>query len=370
MKRIEVLENLRGFAALYVCLGHFLPVYITGKSSLLNLPFKFGQEAVMLFFLLSGFVIQYSFHSQSDASFKAYFIRRFRRIYPLFLLSLVLSYVAATLSARRVLPLDGRNLLGNLLMLHDFSAGKPGVWFNAYYGNGPLWSLAYEWWFYMMFYPIARFVPAPMQKYLVCLLSFVGLASYWAMPNQVGLYLMYFITWWTGAEIARTYCAGEKPDVKNQAVPLLLLSSICVLLFSTLLFEWKVLGRQLSFGIHPVLEFRHFAFSLIAALVALSLPRFGWQQLARLLMPFSVVAPVSYALYVLHTPLAIESTYLSFVDSVSLQITGYVLITISAVWFAEFPFQRYINRKIRTKSSRKTSRTVGKLPVAGAEVGT
>jgi peptidoglycan/LPS O-acetylase OafA/YrhL len=60
------------------------------KHGLLSFLFRFGQEAVMLFFLLSGFVIYYSFSLGKDKSFQGYFQRRWLRIYPIFIFALLI----------------------------------------------------------------------------------------------------------------------------------------------------------------------------------------------------------------------------------------------------------------------------------------
>ena len=57
--RLWKLEGVRGFAALYVLIHH-LSHPLIGQSGLKALPFRFGQEAVIVFFLISGFVIEYS----------------------------------------------------------------------------------------------------------------------------------------------------------------------------------------------------------------------------------------------------------------------------------------------------------------------
>jgi peptidoglycan/LPS O-acetylase OafA/YrhL len=56
---LHQLDSLRGFAAAYVVVHH---AHLAPQSAFGNLLF-FGQEAVILFFLLSGFVIHYSTHS-------------------------------------------------------------------------------------------------------------------------------------------------------------------------------------------------------------------------------------------------------------------------------------------------------------------
>ena len=95
--KLQKLEMLRGFAALYVFATHFVPARVLSKESGMGFVFRFGQEAVMLFFLLSGFVIYYSTAKQGDKSFRPYFARRLRRIYPIYLIALALSFASVTL---------------------------------------------------------------------------------------------------------------------------------------------------------------------------------------------------------------------------------------------------------------------------------
>lgn len=83
------LEAIRGAAALYVVLHHTIrDASVLGYD--LSFLFRFGQEAVILFFILSGFVIEYSFKRGSDKTFTTYFVKRLLRIY----IPLVLVYLA------------------------------------------------------------------------------------------------------------------------------------------------------------------------------------------------------------------------------------------------------------------------------------
>ena len=76
---IKKLNSIRAFAALYVMIAHLMLEIFKGSSFIFL--FKFGQEAVMLFFLLSGFVISISYFKNPNINFGSYFIKRFRRIY-------------------------------------------------------------------------------------------------------------------------------------------------------------------------------------------------------------------------------------------------------------------------------------------------
>lgn len=345
MNKIHALESVRGFAAVYVLLGHFfINRFSLGKFDLF---FRFGQEAVMLFFLLSGFVIYYSFQKQPEQPFRDYFRRRFVRIYPIFIVSLFISFLVLCLSRKMLAPFGVTQFLGNLFMMQDFSSGKPGVWFSTFNGNLPLWSLSYEWWFYMMFFPIVTLVEEDKQCWVVSSLALIGFLSYVKFPNQIGLFLNYFIIWWLGVEVAKIYAQGQKPTLSKLKTPLMLLTFFVLLHAANIIFNVKVLHVHPSFGIHPILEFRHFAFSLLVLLIALSMTRSSWAIANKILFPFSFLAPISYALYVLHYPLAVSGDYLTFVNSTLLRNILYLIITFVIAYVAEVPLQRLINQKFK-----------------------
>jgi peptidoglycan/LPS O-acetylase OafA/YrhL len=46
---------------------------------------------------------------------------------------------------------EWNTLLGNIFMLQDVISLKPNVISAVYMGNGVLWSLSYEWWFYILY---------------------------------------------------------------------------------------------------------------------------------------------------------------------------------------------------------------------------
>jgi peptidoglycan/LPS O-acetylase OafA/YrhL len=195
--KITKLESVRGFAAIYVMLSHLSSNYLRARHTWVGQPFRFAQEGVLLFFLLSGFVIYYSWHEHTGVkNFGHFFYKRFRRIYPIFVLSLVVAY-GVTCIAKGFQPPRFGELLRNLLMTQGFE-NDPGWQAHAYMDNGPLWSLSYEWWFYMMFYPLYRFVPEAAQKYVVLVLSLIGVAGAEIAPNIFFHILASFPLWWAG----------------------------------------------------------------------------------------------------------------------------------------------------------------------------
>jgi peptidoglycan/LPS O-acetylase OafA/YrhL len=59
-------------------------IFILGVN--IGFYFRFGSEAVIMFFILSGFVIKYSWEKSTDQSFKNYFYDGFKNLHPTLLL--------------------------------------------------------------------------------------------------------------------------------------------------------------------------------------------------------------------------------------------------------------------------------------------
>jgi peptidoglycan/LPS O-acetylase OafA/YrhL len=79
--RYEVLDGLRGVAAIVVVLYHLLESYPTG---LLKTYISHGYLAVDFFFALSGFVIGYAYDDRWDRmTLKSFFKRRIVRLHPM-----------------------------------------------------------------------------------------------------------------------------------------------------------------------------------------------------------------------------------------------------------------------------------------------
>jgi peptidoglycan/LPS O-acetylase OafA/YrhL len=94
--RFIELDSLRGIAASAVVFGHFFDLWsatrwhLWTERSPLRVLFA-GHEAVVLFFMLSGFVLSIPLSSERAPSYRVFLMRRFCRIY--------LPYVAAILAA-------------------------------------------------------------------------------------------------------------------------------------------------------------------------------------------------------------------------------------------------------------------------------
>tara|TARA_R110002096_G_scaffold285073_8_gene478902 strand:+ start:1227 stop:2282 length:1056 start_codon:yes stop_codon:yes gene_type:complete len=332
------LEAIRGLAAMYVAIGHTF-----GSATLV---LRFGQEAVIVFFLLSGFVIEYSHHHSHDKSFKGYFIKRVTRIYSVFVAMLVLCTV---LIQPDLMSLDFWRILGgNLLMLQDFEDGKPNVIVPTLFATA-LWSLHYEWWFYMLFYPISTYVEKRRQALLVSCVAIVSALIYVRFPEAVPRLTMYFLIWWVGVELAKSYITNGAVKIRDLRVPAI--STLTVLLILSLNIQlYRQSGETLKFGIHPVLEARHFLAAILTLVVALLWQRMNWIGFS-LLKIGVLIAPISYSLYISHQPLFVNAKYLNFVDNKSIENILYFLTLLSFCWATELKLYPAIRNKIKKAQS-------------------
>ncbi len=90
--KIKSLDGLRGIAAIFVFLCHMRNI---ASLPPLYTPYRFfeaGHEAVILFFILSGYVLTYS-QERYNISYAAYICRRIFRIYPTYYLSMIVGVV-------------------------------------------------------------------------------------------------------------------------------------------------------------------------------------------------------------------------------------------------------------------------------------
>jgi peptidoglycan/LPS O-acetylase OafA/YrhL len=165
---------IRGLAALEVCLGHmrgfFLVDYGQTQGGLAAKIFYMltgmHHQAVMIFFVLSGFLVGGSVvraHQRESWNWSSYLLRRLCRLWIVIVPALLLTlfwdlfgthlnpgayagaYYPQLLSGPTLgYDLSPRALIGNLFFLQTIAV-------PAFGSNGPLWSLANEFWYYMLF---------------------------------------------------------------------------------------------------------------------------------------------------------------------------------------------------------------------------
>jgi peptidoglycan/LPS O-acetylase OafA/YrhL len=340
--KITRLESLRGFAAIYVLLSHLSSNYLHAQGSWIGQPFRYAQEGVLLFFLLSGFVIYYSWHEhRGTKNFAHFFYKRFRRIYPIFFLALLLAYAVTCLAKGFHAP-DLGQLLGNLFMTQGFEH-DPGWQSQPFMGNGPLWSLSYEWWFYMMFYPLYVYVPAAAQKYIVLAISLIGVIGAELSPNIFFHILASFPLWWCGVEFAREYVAHRTFTLRRQAGTIALLTLVG-LAHACVVYHWKTASLPLNVIDYPLVKLRHYAVGLVLVFLFFAWRKTGYIGFDWTLGRFEIFAGMSYAIYVLHYPIICNLPSLTPPSSFYLNVAAKVALVLVLAFFAEEVWQKKVNR--------------------------
>lgn len=138
--KTDVLLIIRGLLAVSVVIWH-IRSYGGNSLTLLDIP---GRTAVWFFFGISGYVISYGFFTEryryTTEGIKRFYINRFLRIYPLFLLLSLVTLLTAFL-------LTGNALIG----LADIPSQLLLLQFNhSYVLNSVFWTLGIEVQFYLL----------------------------------------------------------------------------------------------------------------------------------------------------------------------------------------------------------------------------
>lgn len=176
---LSVFINIsRWFAAFLVVISHLRNLILVDfkdveSNTVLTKALYFitglGHEAVVIFFVISGFLVggvTMRRWGKSGPDLYLYSSQRISRIYtvliPALLVGLFLDvvglnwfnasglysdpaqYHTASLKSAISATIDLPTFLGNLFMMQGILTGNLG-------SNGPLWSLAYEWWYYCVF---------------------------------------------------------------------------------------------------------------------------------------------------------------------------------------------------------------------------
>jgi len=147
-----LLDIIRFTAAIFVFMDHFSQIRFSGGS--LSYFSPFGHSAVIAFFVLSGYVIAFVADTK-DKDIKTYCISRFARLYsvvlPVLIIVPILDIIGININETMY---EGKihnsyfiiRLFANFTFLQE-------IWFSSirYLSDGPLWSLGYELWYYVLF---------------------------------------------------------------------------------------------------------------------------------------------------------------------------------------------------------------------------
>lgn len=303
---IPFLDVLRGAAILIVfcchCLGAafgFDRIVWNGWWVDFNVPdsftayltSSFSWAGVSVFFVVSGFCIHLS-HQRSNGNFADFFLRRFFRIYPPYLIALLLFYLYPLRAHTWESLVDGLGL--HVLLLHNFSQA-------AFYEiNASFWSIAVEFQLYLLY---------PALLYLVKKLGWtrtlgiIGALEIFMRLYAGGFYTLTGTTpprWFTGSPLffwfSWTIGAATAENFLKEALPPF--SKVSPAIFAGAIIVCSLV-KPLSY--FPFLLVALLTVSVIAIFLGRSAPG-TWRPNA--LVRFVCAAGiVSYSLYLLHQPI-------------------------------------------------------------------
>jgi peptidoglycan/LPS O-acetylase OafA/YrhL len=297
-----LISLLRGLAAIEVAAAHLRAGFFPGLRELDNpalwyqaLAFLtgFAHQAVVLFFLISGWLVGGSLLNKlgQPRAFAAYAIDRATRLWtvllPTFVLILASGIVSGAIDPRapdfsRANAYSATALAGNLLGLQTIIVPQFG-------GNFPLWSLSNETWYYLMF-PLLLLCVAARSGKRQALAALALLVLGLLLPFEM---VLYFSLWLLGAAFSRVRVECGTP------LRALLLA---VLAIASVVFRLKGSNDDMVLASFPQDLLLSLLFLLFLSSTVTPLPAH-----ARLLGPLRRLALVlsnfSFTLYVVHIPL-------------------------------------------------------------------
>jgi peptidoglycan/LPS O-acetylase OafA/YrhL len=296
------LDCLRGVAALTVAIGHGLGSM--PSKPLLGGVYAIQSYAVVIFFVLSGFLIAYYAVSRRY-TFEEFIIDRWCRIYVAFIPALILTALLDQYTFSDNLRfLADRNgykaFIGNLLSLQHIPFNRFFSWgpyIKPYGSNEPLWSISTEFWLYMSF-GIVFF--ARSASWLAR-----GLMILLALPSAV--VVAFFVT---QESLAMTWVVGAIAGIAFYGLAPQAVATTKGLARSATLFFLALLGLRF-WTMHPTPYFNFYDIQLMMFSSGAMIASIFWVNESRLLSSFMMataglwryLAWISYSLYLIHQPL-------------------------------------------------------------------
>ena len=314
----DLLDLSRWVAAGLVVVEHarsliFVPNGTGGQMGAIGKIFYFmtgfGHSAVMIFFVMSGFLVGGKVLdrlAQGNFNWQKYAVNRISRLYAVYVLALLLGGALDYLGHHSFNQsgLYNQKFSGQIAVInHNFFENLTAPIFAVnllmcqtilgpvFGSNGPLWSLANEFWYYLagpllfgLFYTFTRWRLLPGVAMLVLLV--------WFLPASI---LIYFFVWLLGAAL---YFANGRALVPLWASLILLAVS-----FSAARLQWLTVPCLADF-------FIGITFALVINSAARGSRRLPGHGLSR------KAADFSYSVYLCHFP------FLVFVLSALYQATG------------------------------------------------
>ena len=371
-KYLHSLDVARGIAAFAVVLWHWQhffydgdavsPAFVRGRQPLYSALRAFydrGDQAVSLFFTLSGFIFFWLYAdriSSGAVHLREFFVLRISRLWPLHLATLIfvaggqLLYWRMTGGAFVYPTNDVPHFVLNALFLASLG-GQSGFSFN-----GPSWSISVEMCLYAIFYLYCTLTRPRLVTMLV--MAGIGIGVLGAQKPTLGQAIGSFFLGGTMFATCMLVWRSRIRRVASRSIPV-----VAVLLWLVTALAPTALGLpDFRLDSEPCVTFILFPLTILALPLAEVEFETGFRRVAEL----TRLGSLSYSVYMIHFPLQLFAMLVSlrlgvsrvvFYSPWSLLVFFTVLIALSIVSHDRFeiPAQRLFRRRLLTGTDRQTS---------------
>jgi peptidoglycan/LPS O-acetylase OafA/YrhL len=317
------LDVIRGVSALIVCTGHLRAMLFTDYSELKSVTLfhkafylvtGLGHQSVVVFFVLSGFLVGGSvLRKAQNFSWVDYAIARLTRLWIVLVPALMLTFIID-----QFIGIAAPELLGG--SYHSIWLSGPSSWgtysnsLSTFFGNifflqtiltpvfgtnEPLWSLANEFWYYILF-PLCAYAAGKcygLRKpclFLRAAVAVVAFTIFMLLPSEMQ---MGYFNWLLGVITYISFKRFERSQKVTRALSIVgAITFIAALVYSKsiALQEMLIIPSDIIVGL---------GFSVFClALVNLPHPPTEYKLMTR---TAQCLSEISYSLYLSHFPLVI-----------------------------------------------------------------
>jgi len=365
MKQFYLLDLIRGSAALLVVMGHLRSLMFENwKGGDIFAYFFYaitslGHQAVIVFFVLSGFFVGGSFIADKNKDIFKYSIKRISRFYTVLIPALVLTWIIDSIgiyllkanalyggySDNYVLKYDVASrlnletLFANMIYLQD-------IIHPTFGSNGALWSLAYEFWFYIIFPLLLFLFSSNKRNYKI--VAFTAIVTMFYFLGLKGF--IFLLIWFIGVLVYSLYKEEDinKKIKQSKYKIILILAFICTLLMSFVCRTWGLIA-DLFLGIS-------FGLLLLVILNSKEISSIYLRKIA------TFIANISFSMYAIHLPILVliiafftkgNVFEFNFMNLVKYLIILGCVIGLSFIFWRSFESKTYIVNSYLSKLLKK-----------------
>jgi len=358
MEKIHALTSLRFFAALLVVFYHTIWLVIPSMThhSLAGRFFSMGFVSVSFFFLLSGYILAMVYlRTEQPLNKSSFYLARFARIYPLFLITLILdtpnlfldriAHYGLTIAALKT----AATFAANLVMLQAWVLQLRGI-------DNPNWSLSVETLFYLIF-------------------PLIG-AWFWKLKGS-RLWLSAFLLWILGQLLVLLVSPFTKGDSASFYPPLHVSTFLLGILIA------KLQTQKLTSTPHVTTTMRTSMFLFVSSMTTMGVVAYWFQVIPPANLSDGLLAPLfacfiwvfadnrfflskllsakwlvtlgeaSFGLYLIHLPVAhlFDRLHISDVPALyPVYLVTCIGLSVLSFYYIETPSRTWILRHFRKRS--------------------